>query len=106
LLAFEVRFSGPAISSPSGDPANESTFAFSVFTDLAGKIPATAIGADPSTGNVADITISPEGAAVPNAITPNAGIAPVPEPGTIWLLGAGLLAVCHRRLKKFSGTNS
>lgn len=99
-LAFEMHFSGPAISSPNGDPANESTFAFSVFTDLPGTIPATSIGADPATGNVADITVSPEGALVPDVISPNAGIAPVPEPGTIWLLGAGLLAVCHRRLKK------
>jgi hypothetical protein len=64
-----------------------------VFADLAGITPATVIGANSSTGNVADITVSPEGALNPNAISANAQITGTPEPGAAWLVLGGL-ALC------------
>lgn len=93
-LSFDVSFSGPAVTSPNGAAGDLSTFAFSVFSNLAGTVPASGVKADPSTGNVADITLSPEGVLEPNVISANAQVAAAtPEPGSAWLLFGGV-ALC------------
>jgi PEP-CTERM motif len=91
-LSFQVSLYGPALSSPDGTSTSGSAFAFSMFSDAAGTIPALTTdttdgfafttdvnlnGTTPVTNSSAQTTIVPVNPAVP-------------EPGTLPLMAAAI----------------
>jgi hypothetical protein len=91
MISFLVEFSGPAITAPTG--SGESTFYFSTFKND-GVTPI--LTSDPN-GIDAAITVTGEGNLSPNAVSANAGIDAVPEPGAFGLIGCGLVALSALR---------
>jgi hypothetical protein len=93
-LSFQVSLFGPALSSPDGTSTSGSTFAFSMFSDAAGTIPALttdtidgfAFTIDVNLDGTTTVTnFSPETAVVPSTAPPS-----IPEPDTMSLMAAGL----------------
>ncbi len=80
-LTFKLDFSGPAITSPNGSDTAGSTFAFSVYSDAAGTIPANLSLA---------IDLGDQGTLTPTA---SAGVTATatPEPSTLLLMAAPLI---------------
>lgn len=94
-ITFTLDFSGPAVSMPNGS-SSPSTFTLFMTSDAAGLDPI--LTKDPN-GVLASINISPNtGLAITSTTTPNLQF--VPEPGSLALLGGGLVAgllLCVRR---------
>lgn len=92
-LSFDVLLSGPALISPDGTSTSGSTFAFSMFSDSAGTIPA--LTSDTTDGFAFTVDVNLDGSTtVTNFSTPTSVIpAPsaVPEPNPA---GPSLLLVC------------
>lgn len=103
-LSFDVNLSGPALSAPDGASTSGSTFAFSMFSDVAGKTPA--LTSDTRDGFAFLINVNLDGTttvtdySTQTTITVGAGPAStVPEPGTVALLStATLLVFVGRRI--------
>jgi hypothetical protein len=90
-LRFEVSLYGPALSSPDGTSTSGSTFAFSLFSDAAGTIPA--LTTDATEGFAFKVDVNLDGTTrVTNFSAPTdvSAVGPVPEPSGLVLLGAVL----------------
>jgi PEP-CTERM motif len=99
-LKFLLSFSGPAVTSPNGS-SFASEFFLSMFSDAAGTIPV--LTTNPN-GILATVSINPDtGLLSTNAVSSAVSFAP--EPGSLTLLGGGLLAVAawaRRRHRPFN----
>lgn len=100
-LSFNVSLYGPALSSPNGTSSSGSTFAFSLFSDQAGTVPA--LTTDTTNGFAYLVNVNVDGS---TAVTNNiVSAATVPEPASgplagLWLLlsiGLGRFKGKHQR---------
>ena len=87
-LSFDVLLYGPALSSPNGTATSGSTFAFSMFSDSAGTIPA--LTTDLVDGFAATLDVNLDGKTTVTNFSPVTGISPVPEPGGVVLIGTAI----------------
>lgn len=88
ILAFQVRFFGPALSSPDGTSTSGSTFAFSMFSDAAGTIPA--LTTDTINGFAFTTDVNTNGKATATNFSSQTSISTVPEPSSLELLGTAI----------------
>jgi hypothetical protein len=89
-LAFTLSFDGPAITSPNGS-LSSSAFALALFSDASGTIPV--LTSDPN-GVLATVQLDRNtGALIPQIVSSKAQFSPVPEPGSLLLVGGALLAL-------------
>jgi hypothetical protein len=84
-LSFEVSLSGPALSSPDGVSTSGSTFAFSMFSDAAGTIPA--LTTDLVDGFAATIDVNLDGTTTVTNFSPQTSVGASPEPSSVVLIG-------------------
>jgi hypothetical protein len=90
-LSFEVSLYGPALSSPDGESTSGSVFAFSMFSDPAGTIPA--LTTDTADGFAATVDVNLDGTTTvtdPSTQTTVDSSTVVPEPSSLLLLATGL----------------
>jgi hypothetical protein len=90
-LSFEVSLYGPALSSPDGESTSGSVFAFSMFSDPAGTIPA--LTTDTVDGFAATVDVNLDGTTTvtdPSTQTTVDSSTVVPEPSSLLLLATGL----------------
>lgn len=100
-LSFEVSLYGPALSSPDGTSTSGSTFAFSMFSDAAGTMPA--LTTDTTDGFAFTVDVNLDGTTTVTNFSAQTTVVPatipaVPEPGTLPLIASaiGLLAFGSR----------
>jgi hypothetical protein len=101
-LSFQVGFSGPALSAPDGTSTSGSTFAFSMFSDPAGTIPA--LTSDTTDGFAFIGSVNLYGTTTISNFSAETAISPisnsvVPEPSYLGLLGATTATMMVIRLK-------
>jgi hypothetical protein len=85
-LSFVISLSGPALTSPAPGYTSGSAFAFSIFSDAAGSIPA--LTTDTTDGFAYVVNVNPDGSTnIVNYLTTS-----IPEADTGMLTGAGLAA--------------
>jgi hypothetical protein len=82
-LMFSVDLGGAAVTAPNGLSTGSITGYFSIFSDQAGTIPA--LTPNPL-GIAAEFSISPDGGVTTELLSPAVNL--VPEPGSLWLVGA------------------
>src|ERR1700675_1870458 len=93
-ISFLVNLFGPAVTSPDGTSASGSSFAFSMFSDSAGTVPV--LTSDTVDGFALTTNINLDGT---TTLTNSSGptdvtlVAAIPEPGTLLLVGLGLLGL-------------
>ena len=91
-LSFQVSLYGPALSSPDGMSTSGSTFAFSMFSDAAGTIPALTTDTTDGFAFTADVNL--DGTTPVTNFSTQTTVIPaipaVPEPGTLPLMAAGI----------------
>ncbi len=92
-LTFDFYFYGPALSAPNGVSSSGSTFAFSMFSDAAGTVPALTTDVTDGFAYVVDVNL--DGSTTVTNYIVNAAAAP--EPATWLLVGIALLARTFRR---------
>jgi hypothetical protein len=90
-LSFQVSLLGPALSSPDGTSTSGSTFAFSMFSDAAGTMPA--LTTNTTEGFAFTIDVNLDGTSTVTNFSPETTIVPatapaVPEPGSLSLMAA------------------
>ena len=92
-LTFEVRLYGPAVNSPDGVSTSGSSFAFSMFSDPAGTVPA--LTTDATDGFAITLDVNLDGSVTPTFFSSQAMLAPsaVPEPVSTVLLGLGFAVI-------------
>jgi PEP-CTERM motif len=100
-LSFQVSLYGPALSSPDGVSTSGSTFAFSMFSDSTGTIPA--LTSDTTDGFAFTVDVNLDGTTTVTNFSMQTTVVPatpaVPEPSTLPLMAAGIglwLAFCFR----------
>jgi hypothetical protein len=92
-LSFEASLYGPALSSPDGMFSSGTTFAFSMFSDAAGTVPALTMNT--AAGFAFTVEVSLDGTttvtnySAQTSVVPASGPA-IPEPGTLPLVGVGV----------------
>ncbi|HKE25330.1 MAG TPA: NF038129 family PEP-CTERM protein [Bryobacteraceae bacterium] len=101
-LSFAVRLFGPAVASPDGTSTSGSTFAFSMFSDAAGTVPALTSDTTDGFAALIDLNLDGTGAptnfSAPTTVTPEPPPSPVPEPSGLGMLSVAVLGVaCLRR---------
>lgn len=89
-LMFDVSLFGPALSAPDGTSTSGSTFAFSMFLDAAGTMPA--LTSDSVNGFAVTIDVNLDGGTTVTNSSSETTVAPatmgtVPEPGSFTLVG-------------------
>jgi len=87
-LAFNVYLYGPALSAPDGLSSSGSTFAFSMFSDAAGTLPA--LTADVTDGFAYVVNVNLDGSTTVTNYIVNSAAAP--EPAHCFLAGICLLS--------------
>ncbi len=104
-LSFQVSLYGPALSSPDGISTSGSTFAFSMFSDAGGTMPALTTDASDGFAFLVDVNLDGS-TTVTNfsgqtTVTAAAG-GGAPEPGSLMLTAAGLacLGVVRRAVEQ------
>jgi hypothetical protein len=105
MISFEVSLYGPALSSPDGMSTSGSTFAFSMFSDLAGTMPV--LTSDTTDGFAFTIDVNLDGSTTVNNFSAQTTVSPagqpigtVPEPGGLTLMGAALVCLSLLRIFK------
>jgi PEP-CTERM motif len=95
-LSFDLSFYGPALTAPNGTSTSGSTFAFSMFSDPAGTVPA--LTSNTTYGYAAMIDVNLNGTTTPLDYSSETTITAVPEPGTwsLMALGIGLCLIVRR----------
>jgi len=88
-LSFDVSLYGPALSAPNGTATSGSTFAFSMFSDAAGTVPA--LTTDTVEGFAFTTGVNLDGSTLVNSFSSQTAVVEqvsgVPEPGSLALLG-------------------
>jgi hypothetical protein len=102
-LAFDVSLFGPALSSPDGVSMSGSTFAFSMFSDSAGTVPA--LTSDITDGFAFTVNVNLDGTTtVANFSSQTSGLptsGSIPEPASLMLVGtAAAVGVWLMRLRQ------
>jgi PEP-CTERM motif len=91
-LSFQVSLYGPALSSPDGTSTSGSTFAFSMFSDAAGTMPA--LTTDTTDGFAFTVDVNLDGTTTVTNFSTQTTVVPVtpavPEPGTLPLIAVGI----------------
>jgi hypothetical protein len=87
-LHFDVSLYGPALSSPDGTSTSGSTFAFSMFSNAAGTIPA--LTTDTTEGFAIKVDVNLDGTTSVTNFSAPTSVSPVPEPSGLALLGTAL----------------
>jgi hypothetical protein len=91
-LSFQVSLYGPALSSPDGVSTSGSEFAFSMFSDAAGTIPA--LTTDTTDGFAFTVDVNLDGTTTVSNFSAQTTVVPttpaVPEPGTLPLMAVGI----------------
>ncbi len=91
-LSFQVSLYGPALSSPDGVSTSGSAFAFSMFSDPAGTMPA--LTTDTTDGFAFTVDVNLDGTTTVTNFSAQTTVVPVtpavPEPGTLPLMAAGI----------------
>jgi hypothetical protein len=92
-LSFEARLDGPALSSPDGTSPSGTTFAFSMFSDAAGTVPALTTNSTAGFAFTVDVnldgTTTVTNYSVQTSVVP-ANAPAIPEPGTLSLVCVGI----------------
>jgi hypothetical protein len=100
-MDFDVSLFGPALSAPDGTSTSGSTFAFSIFSDPAGTIPA--LTSDTVNGFAYTVDVNLDGTTtVHNYLTNGSTNPTVPEPPGLIMLVTGAVAGLLPRLKNLS----
>jgi hypothetical protein len=100
-LHFEVSLSGPALNAPDGTSTSGSTFAFSMFSDAAGTIPA--LTTDTVNGFATTIDINLDGSTSVTNLSAQTSVgqaSPTSEPGSLVLLGTAMALLGAFRWRK------
>ncbi len=104
-LSFEVSLFGPALTAPDGVSTSGSAFAFSMFSDSGGTIPA--LTTDGINGFAYTIDVNLDGTTSPTILSSELTASATPEPSSMLLFGSGLTAMLGlganrglRRLKR------
>lgn len=100
-LSFLISLSGPALTSPDGVSTSGSTFAFSMFSDVAGTKPT--LTSDTINGFADVITVNLDGSTTRTSYLP---VNPVPEPSTLLLLIPALVILWSRTCLRQRQTDS
>ena len=92
-LSFQVSLYGPALSSPDGTSTSGSTFAFSMFSDASGTMPA--LTTDTTDGFAFTVDVNLDGTTTVSNFSAQTTVVPattpaVPEPGTLPLMAAAI----------------
>lgn len=91
-LSFQVSLYGPALSSPDGVSTSGSAFAFSMFSDPAGTMPA--LTTDTTDGFAFTVDVNLDGTTTLSNFSTQTTVVPVtpavPEPGTLPLMAVGV----------------
>jgi hypothetical protein len=104
-ISFDVSLYGPALSAPDGISTSGSTFAFSMFSDSAGTIPA--LTGDTANGFAFTVDVNLDGTTTVTDSSQETTIvqatSSTPEPGSLVLMGAvALAAALVRRRSRVS----
>jgi hypothetical protein len=102
MLSFQLRLYGPALSSPDGVSTSGSTFAFSMFSDAEGTIPA--LTTDTTDGFAFTVGVNLDGTTTVNNFssqtTVGSGTSAVPEPSSLTLLGTAVVLFVTIRFRQ------
>jgi hypothetical protein len=90
-LSFDISLFGPALSSPDGVVSSGSTFAFSMFSDAAGTVPALTTDVTDGFAYVVDVNL--DGSTTVTNYIVNSAVAP--EPASWLLVGITLLSTAR-----------
>ena len=102
-VSFDVSLYGPALSMPDGVSTSGSTFAFSMFSDAAGTMPA--LTTDTTDGFAFTVDVNLDGTTTVSNFSPQTSVVPlgavgsVPEPESFTLAGAALLCISALQLR-------
>jgi spore coat protein U-like protein len=101
-ISFDVGLYGPALSSPDGVSTSGSTFAFSMFSDAAGTIPA--LTSDTIDGFAFTVDVNLDGTTTVTNFSSQtdvgSGASAVPEPSTLALLGTAMALLGTLRFRQ------
>jgi hypothetical protein len=101
-LEFKVSLYGPALSSPDGVSTSGSAFAFSMFSDAPGTIPA--LTSDTAEGFAVTVDVNLDGSTTLHNFSSQTtvaqkGMGGAPEPGPLPLIGLGIGLCIASRLR-------
>jgi hypothetical protein len=99
-LTFVASFYGPALTSPDGISGSGSSFAFGMFSDPDGTIPA--LTTDTLNGFAVTTDVNLDGTTSTDIFSSQTSVSAVPEPSCLLLTGLGILglfAMSRCRLK-------
>lgn len=104
-ISFQVSLYGPALSSPDGVSTSGSTFAFSMFSDAAGTIPA--LTSDTADGFAVTVDVNLDGSTTVNNFSAQTTVEPAtspvsgtPEPSSLGLLGTAIAVLGTLRFQR------
>lgn len=102
-IAFQLSFYGPALSSPDGVSSSGSTFAFSMFSDSAGTVPA--LTSDLTDGFAFLVNVNLDGTTTVTNYSLQTTVdgqasSEAPEPGISQLIEVGIGLICLSMVRR------